>query len=103
MSVKIRRMTNDEFENFYQWSIENNAKELVEEYCMSQEEAIMETKEEVDQMLHNGLNTKDNYLMTVLEEDNEEIVGFTWTIHEETAGKKQSFLCDFYILERTYS
>ena len=99
MSVKIRKMTNDEFENFCQWSVEDHAKELMEERQMPQEEAIMKAKEEVAQMLPNGLNTKHNYLMTIVEEDSEESAGFIWMIHEETAGKKQSFVCDFVLWE----
>lgn len=99
MSVKIRKMTNKEFENFCQWSVEDHAKELMEECQMPREEAIMKAKEEVAQMLPNGLNTEHNYLMTIVEEDSEESAGFIWTIHEETAGKKQSFVCDFAILE----
>ncbi|MBR5128342.1 MAG: hypothetical protein IKU69_07920, partial [Roseburia sp.] len=63
MSVKIRKMTNKEFENFCQWSVEDHAKELMEECRMSQAEAIMKAKEEVTQMLPNGLNTEHNYLM----------------------------------------
>ncbi|MBR5564651.1 MAG: GNAT family N-acetyltransferase [Roseburia sp.] len=50
-------------------------------------------------MLPNGLNTEHNYLMTIVEEDSEESAGFIWTIHEETEGKKQSFVCDFAIWE----
>ena len=99
MSVKIRRMTNDEFENFFQWSVEDHAKELMEECQIPQEEAIMKAREEVMQMLPNGLNTEHNYLMTIVEEDSEESAGFIWTIHEETEEKKQSFVCDFAIWE----
>ena len=47
MPVKIRRMTNDEFKNFCQWSVEDHAKELMEECQMSQAEAIMKAREEV--------------------------------------------------------
>lgn len=92
-------MKTEEFDTFYQWSVEHHAKELMEECHMSQRKAIKETKKEVAQMLPNGLNTEHNYLMTIEEKDNKEIIGFIWTIHEETAGHKQSFLCDFVILE----
>ncbi len=99
MAIKIRKMNNKEFDAFYQWSVEHHAKELMEECHMSQKKAIKETKKEVAQMLPDGLNTENNCLMTIEENDNKEIIGFIWTIHEETEGKKQSFLCDFVILE----
>jgi ribosomal protein S18 acetylase RimI-like enzyme len=37
--------------------------------------------------------------MSIEETIKKETVGFVWTLHEETDGKKQSFLCDFVILE----
>ena len=99
MLISVRKMTNAEFERFYQWSIDNHVKELLEENQMTIEEAIRETKEEVAAMLPDGLNTKDNYLMMIEERDSKEPVGFIWTLHEETEGKKQSFVCDFFIYE----
>ena len=97
MSVNIRKMTNDEFQNFYQWSVEHHAKELMEEMHISPEEAIKETIEEVAAMLPDALNTKNNCLMSIVEADSDEIVGFIWTIYEDSNGRKQSFLCDFAI------
>ena len=99
MSIKLRQMTNEEFEAFCQWSMEHHATEWMEKYHMSREGAVKETKKEVAQMLPNGLRTEHNYLMTVEETDDQEPVGFIWTLHEETAGMKQSFLCDFVICE----
>ncbi len=97
MSVTIRKMTEEEYKVFCQWSIEHQAKELMEELHMSQEEAIKETIAEVSEMLPDGLHTQNNYLMTIVAEN--EAAGFIWTIHEETEGRKQSFLCDFAIWE----
>lgn len=99
MSVMIRKMTDAEYETFYRWSIENHAKELMEELQMSQEEAIRETKKEVAQMLPDGVGTENHFLMSIVETGCEETAGFIWTIHEETNGRKQSFICDFAIWE----
>ena len=99
MAVAIRKMTSEEFEMFYSWSVDHHAKELMEECRLTYEAAIMETKAEVAQMLPDGLDTAHNYLMTIENTDDREILGFIWTLHEMTEGKKQSFLCDFVILE----
>ena len=99
MPVTIRKMTDDEFETFYGWSIENHAKERVEQLHISQAEAIKQTIEEVAEMLPNGLNSPNNDLVTIVEEDSGESIGFIWTLHEENNGRKQSFLCDFAIWE----
>lgn len=95
MSVTIRKMTNDEFARFYAWSVENQAKELMEELGLSQADATREAKKEVTEMLPNGLHTEHNDLMTVVAEGKN--VGFIWTLYEESNGQKQVFLCDFAI------
>ena len=71
----------------------------MEELNMSEEAAIKETVKEISEMLPNGLNTQDNYLMSIIETESGEMVGFIWTLHEITAGRKQSFICDFAVWE----
>lgn len=99
MPVKIRSMTDSEFEIFRQWSVENHAKELMEERGISEEAAMKEAAEEVAGMLPEGLRTEHHFLMTIVGGESKESAGFLWTIHEETAGRKQSFLCDFAVWE----
>ena len=99
MAVKIRMMSTAEFDVFYELSVESSAKELMEECAMPHDAALKETKEEVARMLPDGLTTKYNYLMTIVEVDTDDIAGFIWTLHEETTGRKQNFICDFVILE----
>ena len=99
MSVKIRKMTEDEFSYVYQWSVEQNTKELMKELHMSEEDAAKKTMEEVSEMLPDGINTSNNYLMSIIEAESGEMVGFIWTLHEMTDGRKQCFICDFAVWE----
>lgn len=99
MPVFIRKMTEDEFESFRRLSIDDQAKDLMQETGLSLEEAFREAGEEFAGMLPDGMKTADNHLMSVVEKDSGEVVGFIWTLHEETEGRKQSFLCDFAITE----
>ena len=99
MSVKIRPMTMCEFESFQQWSVEDHARDLMEELQISRAAAIQKARAEIAGMLPDGLHTEQNHLMTVMEADTGEAAGFIWTLHEVTAGRKQSFLCDFAIWE----
>lgn len=99
MSVRIRKMTEAEYEYFYQWSVEQHTRELMEELQLSKEDAFKETLEEVSEMLPDGINTQNNYLMSIVESETEEVVGFIWTLHEEYEGRKQSFICDLAIWE----
>ena len=87
MSVTIREMTHEEYEQFYAWSVQNHPAELVEQ-----------ARKEIAAMLPDGLETEHNQLMTIVAEG--ENVGFLWTLHEKTDGKMQSFLCDFAVWEQ---
>ena len=75
-------------------------KELIEEADMTEEEAEKETMEELAGMLPDGLDTEDNYLMTIRRKTDDAQVGFIWTLHEYNDDVKQSFLCDFEIYEK---
>ena len=99
MAVRIRPMTAAEYEYFYQWSFRHQAAELMDELHISQEDAIKAASKELTEMLPDGLSTEHNHLMSIIEGEAETVVGFIWTIHEETSGRKQSFLCDFAIWE----
>ena len=97
MSVKLKKMTQDDFFAFCQWSIEDHAFELMEELQLPREDALKEAKSEFSSMLPRGLDTQNNQLLTIMAE--EKNVGFLWTIYEQTAGRRQCFLCDLAIWE----
>lgn len=97
MSAIIRKMTKGEFASFYQWSIENYAKELMDERHISYEKAMKAAEEEVAQMLPDGMHTEHNHFATIVADD--ENAGFIWTIHEKSEGRKQCFICDFTVWE----
>lgn len=99
MSLTIRAMTNEEFDSFFRWSVENHTKELMMQSDKTQDEAISEANAEVKEMLPEGLSTAQNHLMTFVETGSNENLGFIWTLYEVTAGRKQSFICDFAIWE----
>ena len=99
MPIQIRKMTDEEYDSFYRWSVDSYAKELMEDGKQSPEEAFKTAQEEAFQMLSSARETEHHHLMSIEETIKKETVGFVWTLHEETDGKKQSFLCDFVILE----
>jgi len=96
MPVTIREMTNEEYPYFFRWSIQNQAKDLMEEGTCSMEEALIMAEKELIGILQ---NTEYRRLMTVKETLSGKSIGFIWMLHEETAGRKQCFLCDFAIWE----
>lgn len=98
MAVSIRPMTHLEFEQFYRWSLENQAMERMEESLLPPDKALEEAAGELAQLLSDGMNTPNHHCMTIID-DTGESVGFIWTLQEEFQGKKQSFLCDIAIWE----
>lgn len=99
MSVLLRPMTAGEFERFRRQSIEREAQERMEEDLLSPELAASETEKTFAQLLPQGLFTPYHFLMTLEAADTHQPLGFLWTLHEETEGVLQSFLCDFLIFE----
>ena len=99
MPIQIRKMTDEEYDVFYRWSVDSYAKELMEDGKRSLEEAVKTAQEEASRMLSSAREAEHHHLMSIEETTTQETVGFLWTLHEETNGKKQSFLCDFVILE----
>ena len=97
MPITIRNMTQQAYDAFYRWSVKQHTAELMEQKCLPCKEASKEASKELAGMLPDGLNTGNNFLMSIVNGD--EMIGFIWTLHEETNGKKQCFLCDFAIWE----
>ena len=98
MTVSFRRMTDEEYEVFYRWSVRNQAEELAEELKMSIDRAMAEAEKEIGEMLPQGKDSENSQLMTV--QADEENVGFIWFLYEETEGRRQCFLCELAIWEK---
>ena len=99
MSVTMRTMTEEEFDIFRSCSIASQAEERMKEYMCFLVAATNEAEAEFAQLLPEGLRTPNHTLMVIHDGVNKELVGYLWTLYEVTEGKKQSFLCDFIILE----
>ena len=99
MAIAIRRMTQQEFAVFRDWSIAQHTAELLAQTSMSQAEAAKEALSEFTGMLPEGLSTKEQHSLSIIEDSSGECLGFLWALYEETEGRKQSFLCDFALWE----
>ena len=97
MNIRLRAMTAKEYEDFYEYSKIHHADELMEEINLTADEAMAETEKELQEMLPDGLETKDNCLMTIEDAADHRTVGFIWYLSERMDGVKQAFLCDFVI------
>ena len=97
MNVTLRKMNGNEYELFKKYSIEDYAKDLMQESEMSLTEAMTQSEAEFDEMLSNGVDTLDNDLMVIEDTDLEKSVGVIWYLYEITDQVKHTFLSDFII------
>lgn len=98
MAITLVPMTSEEYEKFYQMSRDNQVNDLVAG-GKSREDAIAATEAELAQLLPDGQDTEENFLMMIKKEDDLTEVGYIWTLHEFTGDTMQSFLCDLVIYE----
>lgn len=94
MKVILRKMTLQEYNSLYEYSVNNHTNELMREMNISFEDALNKTEAELKEMLPTDLYTEDNTLMVIEESTEGRNVGFMWYLYEETDGLKQVFLSD---------
>ncbi|MCR5807189.1 MAG: hypothetical protein K6G68_09190 [Oscillospiraceae bacterium] len=92
-------MNKEEYDVFYRMSFESMVSELVREKHITVTEAQKETARELDAMLPLGIDTRDNFLMSIIDKQTSEQTGYIWSVHEYSDSIKQSFLCDLLIYE----
>ena len=97
--VHLREMTDKEYASFIFYSREHQAACLKKEKGISEEEAYVETEEELNKMLPNGKNTPGNYFMAICTRD-DSVVGNMWYMHDTRREDTYLFLCDFHILQK---
>ena len=98
--VKLEIMNEDEYNAYISLSTEEHINELVEEENLSLEEANEAAKNDLLDMLPEGLYTDSNYIMKIVDDSMKQTVGFIWTLHEFHEGKKQSFICELGIYDQ---
>ena len=92
--VKFVPMSLEMYEVFYDYSTKDYAKDLETSGKATKEEAVIKAKEEFAQLLPNGLNTKDNYIVSILLGD--DVIGSLWY---QKLNKNTLFICDILINE----
>jgi len=100
MNIRLRKMTLNEYYDFFEWSKNNHASELVRDTKASLENALYQAQAEILEILPDGKDTENNSLMVIENVFNNKNVGFMWYLYEESNNVQQVFLCDFMIDER---
>ena len=99
MEIQLREMSLEEFKIFSENSIFDYANDLVKSSNITMDEARIQAQGEFEEMLPNGLETKDNVLRIIVDVAEQKTVGIIWYLFEMTDDIKQVFLSDFIIKE----
>jgi len=97
--VELVPMTEDEFQMFLAYSIENYAHDHITGGRWSEKEALQKATDEFQHYLPQGLNTPGHYLTMVIDDVIEKSVGILWFAIRETAGQQQAFVYDVEIFQ----
>jgi len=92
-------MTDDEFQMYLQYSIQDYAQDHIKGGRWSEEEALQESAKEYQGYLPQGVQTPDNYLYMIEDEKLEKSVGILWVALREQAAERQAFVYDVKIFD----
>ena len=95
LKITFRPFTKEEFFRFEEWEIESYANALIRSKTESKEDALCVSAEELEEMLPDGLSTEDNYFLTALDSEQNEI-GFVW--YSET-DVDEVFLSELFVYD----
>ena len=93
--IRLRKMTEEEFLRFKEYSTADYAKDLMSRESLDVDQAFAMAVKDFSEALPDGLETQGQFLMTIEEVQNHMTVGCLWFHYEE----QQVFLDDFLIHE----
>lgn len=94
-TVKLRKMNEDEYIQWREWSILDYAKSLIESGQYSENDAKGQAEIEISAYLKNGLDTPNHYILIAENRDGMP-VGMIWY---ETEDSKRAFIADLLVYD----
>lgn len=95
--ITLNKMNQTDFNLYIQKAIPEYAKDLAKASFISEESALSMSKSQFESMLNNGLETENNFLYTL--KNNDEFIGTLWLILRSVGDTKSLFIGDIYINE----
>jgi len=68
--LKFQKMTNDEFEDYFDSTVNKYAQEKIKSGNWNKKTAIERAKSEVNKLLPDGVETENNYLYSIYNNNN---------------------------------
>jgi ribosomal protein S18 acetylase RimI-like enzyme len=97
MPIRLKPMTDIKFSEYLENAISSYACENVDSGRWLEQGAIERSREDHEQLLPEGVNTKNNYLFEILSEADECSVGIVWLALEDKYGVKTAFIYDIEV------
>lgn len=94
--IKFSKMTKEEFETYKAKLIKSYAETLANNMRRSLEAAMVMSKQQIEGLLKDGVDTKDHYVFNVLDKVSGEKVGILWV--NVKSEEKRAFIFDIEIM-----
>lgn len=92
--LRLEKMTATHFDDYMSRSIKEYALEKVQAGSWTQEDSLGNAKLTYDRLLPDELNTPDNFLFSIINDDN--VIGYIW-FGADSENKNIAFIFDFEI------
>lgn len=97
--VRLEKMSKQDFNNYISNSVAEYAKEKVKAGAWAEKEAYELSKETFRKLLPNDVNTKNQYLFSIIEDNKNTKIGYMWFQYSEGLLYREAFIYDFFIFE----
>ena len=98
--ILLQPMNETEYQEYLDGAVAEYAQEHVKAGRWSSEEALQEARKEYQALLPDGVNSKNQYLYTIVDEETGAKVGMLWFAATERAGERVAFVYDVIIYEQ---
>jgi len=99
MTIALKAMDESAFSAYKKQAIPAYAKDNVSAGRWAESDALARSEKEFERLLPDGVNTKNNYLFDIIENKQEQNVGFVWVKIERHLNTTSAFIYDIEIAE----
>lgn len=97
--ITLMPMTEDDFQMYLEYSIREYAQDHMKSGIWNEEAALQEAEQMYQHLLPQGLQTPQQYLYMVVDEQIARNVGVIWFALREQGGEQQAFIYDGKVFE----
>jgi ribosomal protein S18 acetylase RimI-like enzyme len=97
--ITLVPMTEDEFQMYLEYSIQDYAQDRMKSGIWNEEVALGEAEQKYQQLLPQGLQTPQHYLFMVVDQQSAKKVGIIWFALHEQAPEHQARIYDGKVFE----